>query len=349
MSRTRILAVDAMGGDAAPDMVVAGLEISCARHPLAKFLVFGDQTLLQPLVARTKKLKNQCVVRHTSEKISGELKPTAALRMRDSSLRRAIDAVQSGEAAGVISAGNTGALLALSKIVLKTMSGIDRPAMAAIGPSAKGDVVMLDLGANVICDARNLVEFAVMGEVFARVTLGLPQPTFGLLNIGSEDGKGHEILNAASQILRDSPIAKQFYGFVEGHDIAGGTVDVVVTDGFTGNVALKTGEGALKLVGDLLKRVFTAGPMARLGYVLARGGLKRLKEWLDPRKYNGAVLLGLNGVVVKSHGGADAEGFAHAVDVAMDMINNDFNNKIKVLLAAMDRAILASDLADANV
>jgi glycerol-3-phosphate acyltransferase PlsX len=208
---------------------------------------------------------------------------------------------------------------------------------------------MLDLGANVICDARNLVEFAVMGEVFARVTLGLPQPTFGLLNIGSEDGKGHEILNAASQILRDSPIAKQFYGFVEGHDIAGGTVDVVVTDGFTGNVALKTGEGALKLVGDLLKRVFTAGPMARLGYVLARGGLKRLKEWLDPRKYNGAVLLGLNGVVVKSHGGADAEGFAHAVDVAMDMINNDFNNKIKVLLAAMDRAILASDLADANV
>jgi glycerol-3-phosphate acyltransferase PlsX len=349
MSRTRILAVDAMGGDAGPEMVVAGLELSCTRHPLAKFLVFGDQAVVAPLVARTKKLKNQCVVRHAAEKISGDLKPTAALRLRDSSLRRAIEAVQGGEAAGVISAGNTGALLALSKIVLKTMSGIDRPAMAAIGPSAKGDVVMLDLGANVICDARNLVEFAVMGEVFARVTLGLPRPSFGLLNIGSEDGKGHEILNAAAQMLRDSPIAAQFHGFVEGHDIAGGTVDVVVTDGFTGNVALKTGEGALKLVGDLLKRVFSSGPLARMGYLLARGGLKRLREWLDPRKYNGAVLLGLNGVVVKSHGGADAEGFAHAVDVAMDMITNDFNDKIKAGLAAMDRAILASDLADANV
>jgi glycerol-3-phosphate acyltransferase PlsX len=349
MSRTRILAVDAMGGDAAPDMVVAGLEIACARHPQAKFLIFGDEARVAPLVASTKRLKSQAVVRHAADSISGEMKPTQALRLRDSSLRRAIDSVLAGEAAGVISAGNTGALLALSKIVLKTMPGIDRPAMAAIGPSAKGDVVMLDLGANVVYDARNLVEFAVMGEVFARVTLGLPRPSFGLLNIGSEEGKGDEILRAAAQTLRESPIAAQFHGFVEGHDIAGGTVDVVVTDGFTGNVALKTGEGALKLVGDLLKRVFSSGPMAKMGYVLARGGLKRLKEWLDPRRYNGAVLLGLNGVVVKSHGGADAEGFAHAVDVALDMITNDFNEKIKVGLAAMDRAILATDVTEVPV
>jgi glycerol-3-phosphate acyltransferase PlsX len=347
MSRSNILAVDAMGGDAAPEMVIAGLEIAAMRHPLAKFLIFGDEARIGPLVAKTKRVKNQSTVRHAADAIPGDMKPTAALRLRDSSMRRAIESVLAHEAAGVISAGNTGALLALSKIVLKTMPGIDRPAMAGIAPSGRGDVVMLDLGANVVYDARNLVEFAVMGEIFARIVLGLPSPTFGLLNIGSEEGKGDEILRLAAATLRESPIGKQFHGFVEGHDIAGGTVDVVVTDGFTGNVALKTGEGALKLAGDLLKRVFTSGPFARAGYLLARGGLQRLREWLDPRRYNGAVLLGLNGVVVKSHGGADAEGFAHAVDVAMDMITNDFNQRILDGLAAMDRAILASE-AESN-
>jgi glycerol-3-phosphate acyltransferase PlsX len=342
MSRINILAVDAMGGDAAPQAIIAGLEIAAARHPQAKFLIFGDEAAVAPLIAGTKRLKNQHELRHARDVVAGDMKPTVALRLRDSSMRRAIDAVLGGEAAGVISAGNTGALLALSKIVLKTMKGIDRPAMAAIGPSAKGDVVMLDLGLNVVYDARNLVEFALMGELFARVTLGLPRPTFGLLNIGSEEGKGDEILRTAAAMLRESPIASQFHGFVEGHDIAGGTVDVVVTDGFTGNVALKTGEGALKLVGDLLKRVFTSGPFARAGYVLARGGLNRLREWLDPRRYNGAVLLGLNGVVVKSHGGTDAEGFAHAVDVALDMIGQDFGARIAAGLAAMDRAMLST-------
>jgi len=348
MSRSNILAVDAMGGDAAPGMVIAGLEIAAMRQPLAKFVIFGDEARIAPLIAKTKRVKVQSVIRHAADTIAGDMKPTAALRLRDSSLRRAIESVLAGEAAGIISAGNTGALLALSKIVLKTMPGIDRPAMAAIGPSAKGDVVMLDLGANVVYDARNLVEFAVMGEIFARVVLGLPKPTFGLLNIGSEEGKGDEILRLAAATLRESPIGAQFHGFVEGHDIAGGTVDVVVTDGFTGNVALKTGEGAFKLAGDLLKRVFSSGPFARAGYILARGGLQRLRESLDPRRYNGAVLLGLNGVVVKSHGGADAEGFAHAVEVAMDMITNDFNQRIRDGLAAMDRAILA-DTAETNV
>ena len=309
MSRNPILAVDAMGGDQAPEMVIAGLEIAVKRFPQAKFLIFGDQAKLAPLIAATKRLRNQATLHHAGDVISGDMKPTAALRLRDSSLRRAIDAVLAGEAAGVVSAGNTGALLALSKIVLKTIPGIDRPAMAAIAPSAKGDVVLLDLGANVVYDARNLVEFAVMGEMFAKVVLGLPAPTVGLLNIGSEEGKGDEILRSAAATLRESPIASQFHGFVEGHDIAGGTVDVVVTDGFTGNVALKTGEGALKLVGQLLKGVFNSGPFARMGYLLARGGLQRLRELLDPRRYNGAVFLGLNGVVVKSHGGADAEGF----------------------------------------
>jgi glycerol-3-phosphate acyltransferase PlsX len=348
MSRNTILAVDAMGGDLAPEMVIAGLEIATIRQPKAKFLLFGDQAKIEPLLAKTKRLKSQCSLFHTAELITGDMKPTVALRLRDSSLRRAIDAVRSGEAEGVISAGNTGALLALSKIVLKTMPGIDRPAMAAIAPSAKGDVVLLDLGANVVYDARNLVEFAVMGEMFAKVVLGLPAPTVGLLNIGSEEGKGDEILRNAAATLRESPIGAQFHGFVEGHDIAGGTVDVVVTDGFTGNVALKTGEGALKLVGGLLKEVFNSGPFARMGYLFARGGLKRLRETLDPRRYNGAVFLGLNGVVVKSHGGADADGFAHAVDVALDMLVNDFNQRIRDGLMAMDQAILAGPDAGAG-
>jgi len=343
MSRSNILAVDAMGGDAAPEAIIAGLEIAASRHPVARFLIFGDEARVAPLIAKSRRLKNQSTFTHTSDIVAGDMKPTIALRLRDSSMRRAIDAVLNNQAAGVISAGNTGALLALSKIVLKTMKGIDRPAMAAIAPSAKGDVVMLDLGLNVVYDSRNLVEFALMGEIFARIVLGLPAPSFGLLNIGSEEGKGDEILRAAAATLRESPIAAQFHGYVEGHDIAAGTVDVVVTDGFTGNVALKTGEGALKLVGDLLKRVFTSSMMAKAGYVLARSGLQRLKEWLDPRRYNGAVLLGLNGVVVKSHGGTDAEGFAHAVDVALDMIGNDFNSRIAEGLAAMDRAILAAE------
>ncbi len=339
-----ILAVDAMGGDHAPDVVIAGLDIAAERHPNARFEVFGDAPRLDELVRLSKRLRNRVTIRPTTEVIPNELKPTAALRLRDASLRRAIDAVANGEAAGVISAGNTGAMLALAKIVLKTMSGIDRPAMAAIGPSARGDVVMLDLGANVVCDARNLVEFAIMGELFARTVLGLPHPTIGLLNVGSEEMKGDETLRRAAEALRESPIGAQFHGFIEGHDIAGGTVDVVVTDGFTGNVALKTGEGALRLVGDLLRRIFSANIAARIAYLLARPGLSRLREWLDPRRYNGAVLLGLNGVVVKSHGGADAEGFAHAVDVAMDMIVNRFNDRIRDdLTHHVDRERLASD------
>jgi glycerol-3-phosphate acyltransferase PlsX len=342
MSANKILAVDAMGGDHAPEAIIGGLEIAAERQPQAQFLIFGDEARLAPLVAATKRLKTCSMIRHAPDVVTGDMKPTVALRMRDSSMRRAIDAVQHEEAAGVISAGNTGALLALSKIVLKTLKGIDRPAMAAVGPSIRGDVVMLDLGLNVNYDSRNLVEFALMGEIFARIVLGLPAPSFGLLNIGSEEGKGDEILRAAAATLRESPIAKQFYGFVEGHDIAAGTVDVVVTDGFTGNVALKTGEGALRMAFDLLKQVFKSSLPAMAGAMLARKGLERLKESLDPRRYNGAVLLGLNGVVVKSHGGTDAEGFAHAVDVAMDMIINDFNTRIAEGLAAMDNAILAA-------
>jgi len=330
-----VLAIDAMGGDRAPEMVVEGLAIAAERHPGARFLLVGDEARIEPLLRRHKRAASVCTIRHAPDVIGDEMKPTAALRSRRASMRVAIDAVAAGEAAGIVSAGNTGALLALSKIIIKSLPGIDRPAMAAIGPSARGDVVMLDLGANVYCDARNLVEFAVMGDMFARTVLGLTAPSIGLLNVGAEELKGDDRVRQAAEILRESHIAPQFHGFVEGHDIAAGTTDVVVTDGFTGNVALKTAEGALKLIGDLLRKVFTSSVASRIAYLLARPGLERLREWLDPRRYNGAVMLGLNGVVVKSHGGTDAQGFAHAVDVAMDMVVHRFNDRIREGLAKM--------------
>ena len=322
------LAVDAMGGDHAPDVVVAGLGLAAERHPLARFLLVGDEVRLTPLLARDHRAAAACTVQHAPEAVSSACKPTIALRMRQSSMRLAIDAVARGQAHGLVSAGNTGALLALSKIVLKTLPGIDRPAMGAIMPSARGDVVMLDLGANVACDARNLVEFALLGDMFARTVLGLTSPTIGILNVGSEDIKGDDRVRRAAEIIRASHIGPQFHGFVEGHDIAAGTTDVVVTDGFTGNVALKMGEGAMKLVNDLLRQIFSSNLTSRLGYLLAKPGLDQMRVWLDPRRYNGAVMLGLNGVVVKSHGGTDAEGFAHATDVAVDMVLHRFNDRI---------------------
>nr|WP_043363850.1 phosphate acyltransferase PlsX [Belnapia sp. F-4-1] len=337
------LAIDAMGGDHAPDSVLDGLELAAERHPQARFLLVGDEARIGGMLARRPRAARACSLRHAPDVISSEMKPTAALRQgRQSSMRIAIDAVAGGEASGVVSAGNTGALMALAKIVIKTLPEIDRPALAAIAPSARGDVVLLDLGANVQCDARNLVEFAVMGDSFARAVLGLTTPSFGLLNVGSEELKGDDRVRAAAETLRESHIGPNFHGFIEGHDIAAGTVDVVVTDGFTGNVALKTAEGTLKLMRDLLRQVFTSSIPARAGYLLARPALDRLREWMDPRRYNGAILLGLNGVVVKSHGGTDALGFAHAVDVAMDMVTHRFNDRIREGLAQIGKPVAAA-------
>jgi glycerol-3-phosphate acyltransferase PlsX len=347
MSASPVLAIDAMGGDRAPEIVIDGLEIAAERHPQLRFLLFGDEARVSPLLAAHPRARAASTLRHAPEVVANEMKPTAALRLRGSSMRLAIEAVAAGEAEGVVSAGNTGALMALAKIVLKTLAGIDRPAMAGIGPSARGDFVMLDLGANVQCDSRNLVEFAVMGEVFARTVLGLNQPSIGLLNVGAEELKGDERVREAAEVLKASPIAPLFHGFIEGHDIAAGTVDVVVTDGFTGNVALKTGEGTLKLVRDLLREVFSSSIAAKLGYVLARPALERLREWLDPRRYNGAVLVGLNGVVVKSHGGTDALGFAHAMDLAIDMVLHRFNARIRDELTRMRPAEVQAPVTSA--
>lgn len=337
MVSVHTLAIDAMGGDHAPEAIIAGVDIAALRHPEMRFLVVGEGAKVQPLLARYRRAAASSSLRDAPEAIPNEMKPTAALRLRHASMRVAIDMVAQGEAEGVVSAGNTGALLALSKIVLKALPGIDRPAMAAISPSARSDVVLLDLGANVSCNVRNLVEFAVMGDVFARTVLGLPKPSIGLLNVGSEEVKGGEQLHEAAEFLKESVLGPQFHGFVEGYDIAAGTTDVIVTDGFTGNVALKTGEGALKLVHGLLRQAFESSLSARVGYLLARPALDRLREWLDPRRYNGAMMLGLNGVVVKSHGGTDAEGFAYALDVAMDMLLHGFNDGICASLAKIGK------------
>jgi glycerol-3-phosphate acyltransferase PlsX len=267
---------------------------------------------------------------HAPQVIAAEDKPSQALRRgKESSMRLAINAVRDGNAAGVVSAGNTGALLAMSKFVLKTVDGIDRPAMAGVVPTRRGESVILDLGANIECTADNLVQFAIMGAEFARSVLGVRRPMVGLVNVGTEELKGHGELKVAAQVLRDStelPLA--FEGFVEGDDIGQGTVDVFVTDGFAGNIALKTAEGTAKFYSEMLRAAFRRSVLSRIGYLLARPALQAIRKKVDPRTYNGALFVGLNGVVVKSHGGTDAIGFANALGVAADLIRGRFNEQI---------------------
>ena len=319
------IALDAMGGDNAPQVVVRGANIARQRHPQLSDLMFGRDCEIRPLLNKMSKLREVTTIVHADEVVRSDDKPSAALRSgRNSSMRLAINAVREGEADGVVSAGNTGALMAMSKFVLRTLPGIDRPAIASHLPTLKGESVMLDLGANVHCDAGNLVDFAVMGTAFARTVLGVPEPTRGLLNVGSEETKGHEALHEASVILREASLPGHFEGFVEGDDITKGSVDVIVTDGFTGNVALKTAEGTAKLITEYMRRTFKSSMLAGIGYLLARPALSKLRQRVDPRRYNGAVFLGLNGIAVKSHGGTDAMGFANAICVAVDLLKHDF-------------------------
>jgi glycerol-3-phosphate acyltransferase PlsX len=314
------IALDAMGGDAAPAMVIRGANIARQRYPEVDFLMFGREPEMTPILNQLGKLKAVTTIVHTDDVVRSDDKPSVALRAgRNSSMRLAINAVHDGRADGAVSAGNTGALMAMAKFVLKTMPGVDRPAIAAFFPTLRGETLMLDLGANVSCDARNLVDFAVMGNAFARCVVGVLQPTFGLLNVGSEELKGHEALQEASAALREADLPGRFVGFVEGDDIAKGTVDVVITDGFTGNIALKTAEGTASLITEYMRRTFRSSLLAGIGYLLARSAMRKLRKRLDPRRYNGAIFLGLNGITVKSHGGTDALGFANAIGVAVDM------------------------------
>ncbi|MFM2043604.1 MAG: fatty acid/phospholipid synthesis protein PlsX [Pseudomonadota bacterium] len=332
-----------MGGDHAPDMVVAGADLARERCPNVDYLFVGDEQRLCALLDKYPALKAISEIRHAPDVIGMDAKPSTALRAgRQSSMRLAIDAVAAGDAACVVSAGNTGALMAIAKFVLKTLPGIDRPAIASFFPTQRGESVMLDLGANLECDAENLVQFAAMGSVFCRTVLGVLEPTIGLLNVGSEEQKGHESVRQAAAALRQTPLAKSFHGFIEGNDIGAGTVDVIVTDGFTGNVALKTAEGTAKLYAEFLRQTFSSSLLAKLGYLLARGAFQKLKMRADPRRYNGAMFLGLRGVCVKSHGGTDAVGFSNAIAVAVDLVQHGFNEKIKVELAQLQAALAAA-------
>jgi len=328
---TLTIALDAMGGDHAPDMVIKGTAGLITRFPHVRFMLFGDSEQIEPLLRRYPALRDRCELHHTRERVAGDDKPVYALRRgRNTSMRLAIDAVADGRADAVISAGNTGALMAMAKFVLRTLPGIERPALASFIPTLKGETVMLDLGANVECDARNLVQFAVMGANLAHSALGRHRPRVGLLNVGVEELKGNDSVRGAAELLRAVPDAPfEFYGFVEGDDISKGDVDVVVTDGFTGNVALKTAEGTAKFVGSLMRSAFRRSIFTRIGYLFAHAGIAMMKDRMDPRFYNGGVMLGLNGILVKSHGGTDDVGFGAALEVAIDMAADRLIERIK--------------------
>jgi glycerol-3-phosphate acyltransferase PlsX len=344
------ISLDAMGGDLGPDMVLPGAELAAIRHPEYRFLLFGDRNRIDPILAKLPRLAAKSEIRHTDVWIAMDDKPSKALRhgRGKSSMWQAIHAVKDGEAQAAVSAGNTGALMAMARFVLKTLPGVSRPAIAAVWPTLRGESIVLDVGATIGADANDLVEFAVMGEAMSRAMFGLERPTVGLLNIGVEEIKGVEEVRNADQMLRDSKLPIEYCGFVEGDDIGKGTVDVVVTEGFTGNIALKTAEGTAKQLTVYLKMALNRTLLSKLGALLASGAFSMLRDRMDPRKHNGGVFLGLNGVVVKSHGGTDALGFATAIDVAIDMARNELVAKISHDIAEKNRmsALPAGDVID---
>lgn len=329
MSGHLTIALDAMGGDLGPEAVVPGAALALRQKKNLRFMIYGDSKKIDPFLSQYPKLAKVSEVYHTDFAVSPHEKPGVALRAgRSSSMRLAINAVSDKKAHCVVSGGNTGALMAMAKMVLKCLPGIERPAIASLLPTVDKEIVMLDLGANLECNSEMLVQFAILGAVYARVVRGHDQPTVGLLNIGSEDAKGHEEIRDAAAILQRIEFPGRYAGFVEGNDIPMGTVDVVVTDGFTGNVALKTAEGVSKLITTVLKRKLKESPLAMFGAFLASGALKKLKNEMDPRRYNGGMFLGLDGVCVKSHGGMDAFGFSNAILHAAEIADRNFNVRV---------------------
>jgi phosphate acyltransferase len=336
MSKLVRIALDAMGGDHGPDVIVAGAAQALARYPNIKFQFFGDESLIAPHLAAQSSLAAVSVISHTDVAVKMGDKPSQALRAgrRKSSMWLAIEAVKKGDADVAVSAGNTGALMAMSKICLRTIPTIDRPALAAVWPTMRGHSIVLDIGATIGADAHHLVEIALMGSAMARLAFGLKRPTVGLLNIGIEEIKGLEEVKAASKILREMNFPYLDYrGFVEGSDIARGTVDVVVTEAFSGNIALKTAEGTAKQFRHYLREAFEGSLLAKIGYLFARPSLTALFERMDPRKFNGSVFLGLEGVVIKSHGGSDAIATARAIEIGYEMVREDLLSKINESLA----------------
>ena len=334
MNDAPVIALDVMGGDGGPAEVIAGAELARERYPRLRFRLYGKEAAIRAELRHAPRLAAEAVVVHTDTQVLNTDKPAHVIRRgRGTSMGLAIEAVKAGDAHAVMSAGNTGALMSMAYLALRTMDGIDRPALAALLPTLKNDSVVLDLGANTECDAENLVQFAVMGAAFARTVLGVERPRVALLNIGEEELKGTDELKEAAALLRAVDLPMAFEGFVEGDKIGQGDVDVIVTDGFSGNIALKTAEGTGKLVTGLLAQAFRSSWLTRLGYLLSRGALRALRAHLDPNAHNGAVLLGLNGLVVKSHGGANVRGIANAIGVAHDLVVADVARKISEDLA----------------
>jgi len=335
------IAVDAMGGDDGLAVMLAG--VALARHQFQgmRFLLVGDEAAIREGLKAHPNLSQHSEIVHAPEVVGSSEKPTQAIRRaKKTSMGIAIDLVKQGRAAAAVSSGNTGALMAMAKLSLRMLPGIDRPALAARLPTlGDTDMVMLDLGANTECDARNLVQFAIMGAAYARTALDIPHPRVALLNIGSEDMKGtDEIRDAAAQLRATPAVDMQFNGFIEGDRLSRGEVDVVVCDGFSGNIALKTAEGTARFVADLLKRAFRSSVRSKLGFLISRPATKLLRDHLDPNNHNGAVFLGLNGIVVKSHGGATDRGVATAIGNAAKMVRNDLIRRIADDLGSVEKA-----------
>ncbi|WP_209832850.1 phosphate acyltransferase PlsX [Ruegeria sp. HKCCE3926] len=342
------ISVDAMGGDAGPSVVVAGLAKSADKNPNIRFLLHGPEQVLRKLVTKRRVLEGRVVFRDCSGVVTMEDKPSQVVRNgKETSMWSTLEAVRQGEAHGAVSCGNTGALMALSMMRLRKLPGVNRPAIAILWPSRnpQGFNVMLDVGADVRADAKDLLQYALMGASYARNGLALNRPRIGLLNVGTEEHKGRAELKEAHLMI--AGFAEQanfdFVGFVEGSDIPGDKADVIVTDGFTGNVAIKTGEGTASLIGDLLRQAFKYSPLSRLASILAITSLNRLKKRIDPRRVNGGVFLGLNGTVVKSHGGADATGVSAAIKLAFTLAQSGFSEKLAARVAST--AQLAQDAA----
>ena len=336
------ISLDAMGGDHGPEVVVAGAALALERRPDTRFILYGEQAAVEPVLERFPKLRAASVFHHCDFSVRMDDKPSQALRQGryKSSMWRTIDAVKTGEADVAVSAGNTGALMAMAKFCLRTMANIERPAIAAIWPTLKGESIVLDVGATIGADAQQLIDFSMMGGAMARTLFGLERPTVGLLNIGVEEVKGQDEIREAGRLLKETPLPGiDYHGFVEGDDLGQGTVDVVVTEGFTGNIALKTAEGTARQIAAYLRAAMTRTWLARAGYILAKGAFDRLRDKMDPSKVNGGVFLGLNGIVIKSHGGADAEGIAAAIDLAYTMARTGLREKIEVDLANYHRRI----------
>ena len=337
-----------MGGDHGPPVAVAGIarDLEDWKKAGVRFLLHGDKAKIDAELARAPGAAALCEVQHTDLVIGSDEKPAQAMRRgKGSSLWNAVETIREGRAHAAVSAGNTGALMAVAKLILRMMAELERPALVASWPSAKGVKTVLDVGANVDCDAQRLVEFAIVGEAFHRAVHGAAKPSVGLLNVGSEEQKGHDEVREAHRILREGDFDLNYYGFVEGNDIAKGTVDVVVTDGFTGNVALKTTEGVARFVRDELRAALTSSLLSRLGAVIAQAGLRQLWRRLDPP--DGAPLLGLNGIVVKCHGSAEAKGFASAIRVAVNLAQSQYATDIARNLEHLTQAMASQGAAKA--